>query len=551
MDAREKCGIVAVARVAQGGPSLFGAAEAQDASVLVPRLLLDLQHRGELSAGMTTFDRSRPNLLKTYVDLGTVPQVFALFHPSRAKAIARDFSGEAGIGHTRYATCGEDDRSYAQPFERPHGRPWKWFSIAFNGNLANFTDLRHRLNENGYHLIRDTDTEVILHFLAHAMRGTRRPSLQSVFSRASQEFDGAYSLVFINAEGEVGLVRDPLGFRPLCYSVSGGVFVAASESVALTNIGCAEVRSVEPGTLVSVRGGKVTVRRFARSERRARCFFEWVYFANAASVIDGRSVFMARHNLGGALAELEDVKIDGDTIVVPVPDCAKAAADAMAYALRAPSMEGLLRNRYIGRTFIQGAGREEKARRKYSPLPEVIRGKRVILVEDSIVRLTTLRLVVKQMRDFGAREIHVRSTAPPIVAPCFYGIDMSTVGELFAPRFLERPCRGELPAEVHRAMADDMEADSLRYMPVDRVAGCIGFPEEELCMACLTAQYPTPCGAAQYEAALRNFREGVAGRTYEMERSEATPAAGPSECAGAVAEAKTKKSRPDPCGGKG
>lgn len=522
MEAREKCGIVAAARIQSGQPSLFKAGEVGSAATLLPRLLLDLQHRGELSAGITTYDPARPSPLLTHADLGTVPHVFQLFRPAVGNQLSTKLGGVAGIGHTRYATCGEDDRAFAQPFERMHGRPWKWFSIAFNGNLANFPQLRKRLRKHGYHLVRNTDTEVIMHFLAYAMRGTRKPSLQTAFKRVVADFDGAYNIAFVNAEGDVAIARDPLGIRPLCYGVAGDLFVAASESIALTNLGLEEVCSVEPGTLVSVCGGELKIRRFAESKRVARCFFEWVYFASAGSAIDGRSVYLARANLGRALAEMEDVPIDGDTVVVPVPDCAKAAADAMAHALGAPAMEGLLRNRYVGRTFIQGAGRMEKARRKYSPLPEVIRGKRVILVEDSIVRLTTLRLVLKQMRDYGAAEIHVRSTAPPIVAPCFYGIDMSTVGELYAPKFVKTPCRGELPAETSKAMAEDMGADTLRYLPVERVAKCVGFPESELCLACLTCQYPTPAGQSQYETALRNEREGLTGRTHEAEE-EASP----------------------------
>ncbi|HRU04877.1 MAG TPA: amidophosphoribosyltransferase [Candidatus Brocadiia bacterium] len=527
MDAKEKCGIAAVAQLDNAEPCLFDNGRAENAAALVPRILLDLQHRGELSAGITTYDPNRATLLKTYADIGAVSQVFQLFHPTRGPALAEEYAGVSGIGHTRYATCGEDDRSYAQPFERPHGRPWKWFSIAFNGNLANFATLRKRITQHGYHLVRNADTEAMLHFFAHAMRGLRRPAIPAVFAGAAKEFDGAYNIAFINAQGEVAVARDPLGFRPLCYAVSGNMFVAASESVALSNLGLHDIRSVEPGTVVYVSDGKLHTRRYADSPRFARCFFEWVYFANAASVIDGRSVYLARANLGRELARMETVTVDKDTLVVPVPDCAKAAADAMAYHLGAPSVEGLLRNRYVGRTFIQGAGRMEKARRKYAPLPEVIRGKRIILVEDSIVRLTTLRLVVRQMRDFGAREIHVRSTAPPILAPCFYGIDMSTIGELYAPKFLAEPCEDELPPEVSSAMAADMGADSLRYLPVNRVAKCVGFPESELCLACLNRQYPTPAGCAQYEAAVKNWKQGIAGRTYESDAPPAEPQPAP------------------------
>lgn len=512
---REKCGIVAVARLRGETPALCGSVETENAAALIPRLLLDLQHRGELSAGMTTFSAERPSLLKTYADIGNVPQVFSLFHPTEGGALAEAYAGPRGIGHTRYATCGEDDRTYAQPFERPHGRPWKWFSVAFNGNLANFQDLRRQIVKHGYHLVRNTDTEALLHILAHELRGQRKPSLARVFGNLAKRLDGAYNIAFINAEGDVAVARDPLGFRPLCYAVAGDLFLAASESVALTNLGLRDVRSVAPGSLVTVTNGAVKVRRFAPKGPVARCFFEWVYFASAASVIDGRSVYLARANLGRALAEMEDVRVDENTLVVPVPDCAKAAADAMAYALGAPSVEGLLRNRYVGRTFIQGAGRNAKARQKYVPLPEVIRGKRIILVEDSIVRLTTLRLVITQMRQFGAAEIHVRSTAPPILAPCFYGIDMSTIGELYAPKFVKEPCRGELPPEISGAMAEDMKADSLRYLPVERIPKCVGFREGELCMACLNRQYPTEAGRRQFELAGENQRAGETRRTCE------------------------------------
>jgi amidophosphoribosyltransferase len=518
MGPKENCGIAAASLLKPQTGSLFANQPSRDAALIIPRILLDLQHRGELSAGFTTYCAKRPMILSTYVDLGTVPHVFALFDPARAVGLCQQYSGTAGIGHTRYATCGADDRTYAQPFERVHGRRWKWFAICFNGNLANFPILKARLaSQSDYHLVRETDTEVILHSIALALRGNRRRDLGRVFTELSKTFDGAYNLGYINADGDVAIVRDPLGFRPLCYGVEGDLFAGASESVALANLGFIGIKEVEPGTLVLVRNRKVQVKRYAASPRRARCFFEWIYFANAASIIGGRSVYQARANLGSELAKLEKVPVDKDTILVPVPDCAKAAGDAMAFGLGIPSVEGLLRNRYIGRTFIQGAGREEKARRKYTPLREVLEGKRIILVEDSIVRLTTLRQVIRQIRQCGAREVHVRSTAPPIFAPCFYGIDMSTVGELFAPKFMKGPVRGLLPPEVTKAMSDDMGADSLTYLPIDLVAQCIGLPEDELCMACLTTKYPTEHGQKQYDQALRNWREGRKGRTYENE----------------------------------
>ena len=206
--------------------------------------------------------------------------------------------------------------------------------------------------------------------------------------------------------------------------------------------------------------------------------------------------------------------IDDETVVVPVPDTSKAAADAMAYALKIPSVEGLIRNRYAGRTFIEGSSdRKRKAETKYTPLREVLEGKRVILVEDSIVRATTLKVLLQRIRQTGLpREIHVRVACPPIIAPCFYGIDMSTFGELFAPQFLQN---GQLTPEAEARMAARLGADSLRYLPVEAVARAIGFAESELCQACITGRYPTPSGQELAQLAWDNDRQNIAGRTYE------------------------------------
>jgi amidophosphoribosyltransferase len=239
-----------------------------------------------------------------------------------------------------------------------------------------------------------------------------------------------------------------------------------------------------------------------------------VYFANVASTLDGRSVYLTRKTLGDELARLETVPIDENIVVVPVPDTSKAAADAMAYALKVPCVEGLIRNRYSGRTFIEGGGdRKRKAETKYTPLREVLEGKRVLLVEDSIVRATTLHVLLQRLRQLGQpREIHVRVACPPIISPCFYGIDMSTIGELFAPRFLQ----GEpLVPEIEARMAAQLGADSLRYLPVEAIARAIGLPAENLCRACITGTYPTPCGQRLARVALENHRNDVAGRTYE------------------------------------
>src|SRR5947209_2063883 len=448
-------------------------------SRLMPRVLLDLQNRGQLAAGFTTFDPAREQILDTYKQIGTVIEAFRLNHPAKAESIMAEYAGRAAIGHVRYATCGANNRSYAQPFERPHACKWKWFSIAFNGQLANFADLRAELlSLADYHLTRETDTELLMHFIAHALRGDERPDLVEVFSDLSRKFDGAYNLVFLNAMGDLVVLRDPLGLRPLCYAQDGPLFAAASESVALQNLGFQDVHSLAPGEMIVIQNGQVRRERFAPARRTAHCFFEWIYFANVASVLDDRSVYLSRARLGEELAaqerQLGRVPLDGDTIVVPVPDTGKAAADAMAYALGVRSVEGLMRNRYVGRTFIEGENRSGRARLKYTPLREVLEGKRVLLVEDTIVRSTTLQSLLSHLRDGGgAREVHVRVACPPIVAPCFYRIDMSTVKELFAPQFM----KGKRPTdEEQQEMARQLGSDSLYYLPLEAVARCIGLP---------------------------------------------------------------------------
>jgi len=490
----------------------------REASRLIARMLLDIQNRGQLSAGITTYDPERNQLIDTYKDVGTVSEVFRLSHRGKCEAIQQKYAGRAAIGHVRYATCGADDRSYAQPFERHHLQKHKWFSFAFNGQLANYVELREQLlADNNNYLARENDTEIIMHEISREFTGENRPSLVELMANISQRFDGAYNLVYLDALGNMFVARDPLGLRPLCYAKEGPLFAAASESVALLNLGFKpeNIHSLPPGMIITIVDGQFEIQRYARNHRTAHCFFEWIYFANVASTMDERSVYLTRKRLGEELARLETVPIDEDTVVVPVPDTSKAAADAMAYKLRIPSVEGLIRNRYSGRTFIEGNGnRRQKAEMKYTPLREVLEGKRVFLVEDSIVRSTTMKVLLKRIRDLGhAREIHVRVACPPIVAPCFYGIDMSTIGELFAPEFLKG---GELNDEVQTEMAARLGADSLRYLPVDAIARAVGFDADQLCQACITGEYPTTAGQELYQIALAN--EGATGRTYEKLR---------------------------------
>jgi len=512
-----ECGVAAVYHLPGREVSPLCPEQGPDeVSRLMPRMLLDIQNRGQLSAGMTSFSDKRNQLIETYKELGGVSEVFRLSHRGKYESLMRKYAGRAAIGHVRYATCGCDDRNYAQPFERSHVQKHKWFSFAFNGQLANYQQLRDMLlADDDNHLARDTDTEIIMHQIGRELSGERRPPLIEIMRSIATRFDGAYSLVLLNALGDMLVARDPLGIKPLCYALEGPLFAAASESVALLNLGFEpeSIKSLLPGQAITITDGRFEVQRFAPSPRRAHCFFEWIYFANVASTMDGRSVYLSRKALGEELARLETVPIDEDTIVVPVPDTSKAAADAMAYRLKVPALEGLIRNRYTGRTFIEGtANRKRKVETKYTPLREVLEGKRVLLVEDSIVRSTTMKVLLHRIRSLGrAKEIHVRVACPPIIAPCFYGIDMSTINELFAPKFLHGKT---LTEEEQSQMASTLGADSVRYLPVESIARAINFDSDQLCQACITGNYPTPVGQELYQIALQNAGVG-GGRTYE------------------------------------
>ncbi|AJF59804.1 MAG: amidophosphoribosyltransferase [archaeon GW2011_AR10] len=519
-EARHECGLAAIhlSKPLKNYP--FGGA-----AYYLYRMLLQQQNRGQLSAGITTFNPKREQVIDTYRKLGLVNEAFRSHHTAKSRAVMGHYAGLKGIGQVRYATCGLDDVSYAQPFERHHGRRWKWFAFAFNGNIANFSELKKEMEKKQYQLVRNLDTELILHHIEHQFRGDRKPELPTVFGNLANIFDGAYNIVFLNAEGTLAAMRDPLAFRPLSYAIDDDKVAVASESCALTNLGMNNVQSFKPGEMLTVENGSAKVEKFANSSRKARCMFEWVYFANAASLIDGKSVYQVRWRLGEQLAKTETLKVnDKDWIVVSVPDTAKPAADAYAHTLGLPSMEGLLRNRYVGRTFIEGQGREERVREKYNLNKAVLHDKKVILIEDSIVRGLTSKPLVKYIRDSGkAKEVHVRVSCPPIRAPCFYGIDMSTLQEMIAVRHMSKKQIEDVGFQdvdesVIEGIRKDIGADSLRYQSIDGLVKGINYESgaESLCMACLTGKYPTPFGEKLYQVAKQNQEKGIKGRTYEM-----------------------------------
>jgi amidophosphoribosyltransferase len=484
------------------------------------KVLRQLQHRGEESAGITTWRPGRGGqLLDTHRDVGLVSEVFRLSSPVKHESLLRWYAGPAGIGHCRYATSGTVTRTAAQPFETHGMRTWDWFSFGFNGNLANFAQLKQELEAAG-HLNLHTDTEIVRHLLWAELGRAKRPDPAAAVAAVAERLDGGYAIVLINADGDLVAARDPLGLRPLCFGESNGLLAAASESVGLAVIGILEPQPVAPGELIHIADGRVRRHRFAESQRTAHCFFEWVYFADIGSVIDGVSVYDARYRLGQELAKVEPLRdrLDDDFIVVPVPFASKTAADGFAHELGVPLKEGLQCNRYVGRTFIQSSGREGRAREKYVLLPRILQGKKVLLVEDTIVRGLTLRVLLDRVREEGgAAEVHVRVSCPPLISPCPYGIDMTTMDEFIAAQYVDEPAGLQGIAERVRA---DMGADSLVYQSYGGLVRSIGLGRDAICDACITGEYPTLWGAKVRDFAQRRQGALVGRRSYEAIEEE-------------------------------
>lgn len=496
-EANDKCGIAAVhLKKPDGHPR-------GSAAYYLMRMLVQQQHRGQLSAGITTYNPERQILLQTKRGLGTVSEAFHLSHTAKRNAILDRYAGTSGIGHVRYATCGLNELSHVQPFERQHGRMWKWFSFAFNGNIANYSELRDKLRAQKYHLVREVDTETIMHFLSKQMLGEEEADIVNMFSNISTLFDGAYNLVYINAAGKLVAVRDPHGFRPISYFSEDEMTAVASETCAFTNLANNGTQSLKPGHMLIVDNDSVEVKQYAKCNKCAHCMFEWVYFANPSSVIEGKSVYEARYDLGKELAKVEPLEVNSDEYIVgPVPDTAIPFAHALAHELGIPTMEALIRNRYIGRTFIEGRDdRMARVKEKYTVNKAIVKGKKLILVEDSIVRGTTSRALLEYIRRVGKpKEIHLRVSCPPIKYPCFYGIDMSTMTELIAPKHMSKDeiyATGvDVSEKVIEAIRKEIGADSLVYLPHASLVKGIGLEggARDLCMACLTGEYATPWG---------------------------------------------------------
>ncbi|GGL24108.1 amidophosphoribosyltransferase [Halarchaeum grantii] len=454
---REKCGVV--------GVSL------QDRAAALPTYyaLYALQHRGQESAGIVTHDGFQQH---SHVEMGLVGDAFDEDDVEALK-------GTTGIGHVRYPTAGSVDKSCAQPFTVSF--KGGALGLSHNGNLVNADAVRDELADSGHAFTSDGDTEVIAHDLA---RNLLEEDLVRAVKRTMNRIHGSYALTISHDDTVLG-VRDPEGNRPLCIGEIDGGYVIASESAAIDTLGGELVRDVRPGELVVLRedGSGFDSYQLVEPDNTANCFFEYVYFARPDSTIDGELVYEVRRELGRKL--WEESGVEGD-VVMPVPDSGRAFASGYAEASQAGDgdgvefAEGLMKNRYVGRTFIMPTqeARERAVRLKLNPIKSTVEGKSVTIIDDSIVRGTTSNQLVELVREAGAEEVHVRIGAPAIVAPCYMGIDMATRDELIAAEKSE--------AEI----AEEIGADSLSYLSIDAVTEAIGRSRADLCLGCVTGEYP-------------------------------------------------------------
>jgi amidophosphoribosyltransferase len=425
--------------------------------------LYALQHRGQESAGIAT---SNAHTLHLKTGMGLVSQVFD-------ENDLGYLPGTFAIGHTRYSTTGASRAENAQPF-RVWGRHGE-LALGHNGNIVNASEIRQELVDEGITFTTGSDSEVIAQALANAPGVDWKERWAHVMRR----LNGSFCLAAITPDCLM-MARDPLGNRPLALGRIEGGWVVASESCAFDHLGATFIREVDPGEVIQIDAeGLQSYKPLGESEKLAFCVFEQIYFSRLDSVIDGKLMYRLRMNLGRELAKEHPADAD---IVIDVPDSATAAAIGYAQASNIPFVQGLVRNRYVGRTFIQPDQRlrEVGVHLKYNPLREVLQGKRVVLVDDSIVRATTTLRVIQMLRKAGAREVHMRVTSPPITHPCFYGIDMGTRWELIAAQ------------KTVDEICESIGADSLGYLSTEGLVSGVEGKRDNLCLACFTGEYPSP-----------------------------------------------------------
>ncbi len=444
---KEECGI-------------FGIYGTEDPARLTYLGLYALQHRGQESAGIVTSNGINVQVQK---GMGLVADVFK-------ESDLQALKGHMGIGHVRYSTTGSSMLRNAQPFLVEQID--RVLALAHNGNVVNVAKLRRKLEHKGAIFQTTTDSELMVHLILH-----KKGSLEERLVKSFEELKGAWSVILLTRHGILG-ARDPYGIRPLCLGRKGDAIVLASETCALDIIGAEYVRDVEPGEIVRVDHNGVESIQGPRKSHSAMCVFEYIYFSRPDSRIFGHGVYQVRKQLGLQLA-LES-PVEGADIVVPMPASGNYAALGFAQGSGLPLEYGVIRNHYVGRTFIQPspAVRDLGVRLKLNPVRDVLEGKKVVVVDDSIVRGTTSKLRTRTLREAGAEEIHMRISCPPIRFPCFYGIDFSSKGDLIA-------CSNTV-----QQVCDFIGADSLEYLSLDGMFKAMPVGSKHFCAACFTGQYP-------------------------------------------------------------
>ena len=446
---------------------IFGHPEAAKMAYLG---LYALQHRGQESAGIASTDGTDIHVHKS---LGHVQEIFT-------PDVIAQLPGEVAIGHTRYSTAGDTSLMNAQPvvIDCNKGK----LALGHNGNLTNALEVRRRLEHRGSIFQSTSDTEVIVHLIA---RSSAR-NLSGAIADALNQVEGAYSLLLLTRD-EIYAIRDPRGFRPLCLGRLNGAWVAASETCAFDLIDAEYVREVEPGEMVRISRSGIESIRFAPEKPHQYCIFEHVYFSRPDSVVFGRPVNESRERLGRLLAQEHPAQAD---LVTPVPDSGVPAAIGYAAESGIPFRMGLIRNHYIGRTFIEPeqAIRDFGVKLKLNPVRRMLEGKRVVLVDDSIVRGTTSRKIVRLMREAGATEVHVRISCPPTISPCYYGVDTPRREELIGANNSVEQIRQFLGA------------DSLGYLSLKSMRAAVEDTEGKFCTSCYTGSYPTELVQLEVEA---------------------------------------------------
>lgn len=448
--------------------------------------LYSLQHRGQESCGMAL---NNDGVITGYKDVGLVGEVFT---PQRLRQIG---TGQMAVGHCRYGTTGNQRRSNAQPLVIQHIKGG--MALAHNGNLTNAAELREELELAGGIFHTTSDSEVIAYTITKER--ITAPSIQAAVSRAMDRLKGAYSLVIMSPQ-KLLAVRDPWGFRPLCLGKKGDAYVIASESCALDSIGASFLRDVRPGEIVIITEDGIESDTSHCQKETALCVFEFIYFARPDSVVDGSSVHTARTRAGAFLALEHPVQAD---VVVGVPDSGLDAALGYSRQSGIPYGVGLVKSKYIGRTFIQPgqAQRENAVRIKLNPISATVKGKRIILVDDSIVRGTTCARIVGLLREAGAKEVHLRLSAPPFKYPCYFGTDIDSSENLLAYR------------HTVEEMARIIGADSLGFLSVDDLDKLADHSDCGFCKGCFTGSYPVDppvkCGKSRFEVGLTGRKEGA------------------------------------------